>query len=315
MANNQLSTQLIKMPFHTLNFYTQRFQSVKRSNGKAPHKPVLLLSIIDLLETNGIKENRIPIDHVLEEIFKDNWRKLSIKNYRPTLENPLFYLQSDGFWKAYDTNGNQLKNKTAISRISIGKLDEDLFNLLQSDEFRPLLRMVLLDMLTTVTDYQLSLYTPLPNYIKDIEQEILAGYQQQKRQVTYTQEKFVRSYKFRLHLMNIYDYTCCMSGLKTDPDIGIVEACHIEEHNLQGNDALTNGIPLCRNLHQAFDRGIISIDDKYQVLIKSAKEFKESNSLYGIHQLAEKKILLPKEEKYYPSLEKLADHRNKFGFS
>lgn len=303
------------MSLQIINHYTQRFQSLKRANGKAPHKPVLLLTIIDLIETNQIKENRIPIDHVLKQIFQNNWQKLRIKDYSPTLENPVYYLQSDGFWKAYDTNGNQLKTRTAISKTSAGKLDEELFDLLQSNNFRPLLRMVLLDMLTNVADYQLFLHPQLPDYINDIEQEILEGNQNQKRRVMYTQEKFVRSYKFRFHLMNIYDYTCCMSGMKTIPDIGIIEACHIEEHSVQGNDTLINGIPLCRNLHQAFDRGVISIDDNYQILIKTKKDFKESDSIYGIRQLAKKTIKLPKEEKYYPSLEKLAEHRNRFEFS
>jgi hypothetical protein len=74
-------------------------------------------------------------------------------------------------------------------------------------------------------------------------------------------------------------------------------------------------IPLCRNLHQAFDMGALSIDDNYQILIKTKMDFKESDSIYGIHQLVTKTIKLPKEEKYYPSLEKLAEHRNRFEFS
>jgi len=77
---------------------------------------------------------------------------------------------------------------------------------------------------------------------------------------------------------------------------------------------ISNGIPLCRNLHRAFDSGVIGISDKYQILMRPKNEFSESASLYGIRQLVGQGIVLPREERFYPSLEELGWHRERFGF-
>lgn len=35
-----------------------------------------------------------------------------------------------------------------------------------------------------------------------------------------------------------------------------------------GDDTIGNGLSLCPNLHHAFDRGLIAIDDEYRVLVQ-----------------------------------------------
>lgn len=79
--------------------------------------------------------------------------------------------------------------------------------------------------------------------------------------------------------------------------ISMIDACHIVPFSESYNDTITNGIPLCPNLHRAFDRGLIGIDDNYRVLI--SRSWKESQSPYLIKQFEGKQILLPENSNMY----------------
>lgn len=131
-----------------LDYYTIAFQSLKQGPtkyGLAPHKPILLLSIIDLIEELKIVDNYIPIDQLLKDKYTENWEKLVNTNHDCDINKPLYHLQNDNFWTAIMTNGNQLDKARGISKIKYGQLDEPLFQLVQSNEYRPILRMIILD--------------------------------------------------------------------------------------------------------------------------------------------------------------------------
>jgi len=72
---------------------------------------------------------------------------------------------------------------------------------------------------------------------------------------------------------------------------------------------------MCSNLHRAFDAGLLSLNDNYEILIKGKRTFEENNSPFNLRQFEGKKILLPLNEKFYPDLENLNWHRKEFGFS
>ena len=62
-----------------------------------------------------------------------------------------------------------------------------------------------------------------------------------------------------------------------------------------------------------FDRGLISIDDNYTVLVNS--NFSEVNRTpYNIKQFDGMRLLLPENNKLFPSLDSLKHHRTRFGF-
>ena len=126
----------------------------------------------------------------------------------------------------------------------------------------------------------------------------------------YQVEVFNRSDIFRRQIISLYDETCAMSGLCVSAPftITMVDACHIEQFSKTFNNHPTNGIALCPNLHRAFDRGIVSINDNYEIILsKSFKENEESD--YSFYKLAGKSIILPNNSLYYPSLESFAWHR------
>ena len=98
----------------------------------------------------------------------------------------------------------------------------------------------------------------------------------------------------------------------TDADIQMIDACHIVPFSESHDDTITNGISLCPNLHRAFDRGLISLDTEYRVLVKS---FTEQENFYSIKQFDGRQILLPNNKQYFPSQENIAAHRLRHNFN
>ena len=87
-----------------------------------------------------------------------------------------------------------------------------------------------------------------------------------------------------------------------------IDACHIVPFSLAHDDKISNGIALCPNMHRAFDRGLLSVDEDYRIIISSGI-IEDAQHVYSIKQLGGKRIHLPPATQYYPSQENIAWHR------
>jgi hypothetical protein len=58
----------------------------KQDRHERPHKPVLILALLDLVEAGLVAENRFFIDHVLFETWKSYFEIVKSANDRPTVE-------------------------------------------------------------------------------------------------------------------------------------------------------------------------------------------------------------------------------------
>ena len=65
------------MSTDTLQEYIQKMKRLRvdRAHGVAPHKPLLLLAIIELIERGQIRENKIPLTPDLAEVFIKYWSR------------------------------------------------------------------------------------------------------------------------------------------------------------------------------------------------------------------------------------------------
>ena len=131
----------------------------------------------------------------------------------------------------------------------------------------------------------------------------------------FQEEIYIRSNIFKKEVPKIYNYTCCISGLRIDviDNISVIDACHIIPFSVGYNDSITNGIALCPNLHRAFDRGLITINERFQVIVNN--NFSEpTNSPYSIKQFDKQFINLPNDTNFHPSIESLKHHMKRFQF-
>jgi putative restriction endonuclease len=78
-----------------------------------------------------------------------------------------------------------------------------------------------------------------------------------------------RDAAFAVAVKSAYGETCAVTGLKIINGGGRaeVQAAHIRPVADSGPDSVRNGIALCSTIHWMFDRGLISIDDDFSVLV------------------------------------------------
>ena len=139
---------------HTLQDYIQRLQRLQDSR-QTPHKPFLLLIIMEMLESGELSENRIPFREIEEKkpFFADLiavFNSGNTTNWQPSLHNPFFHLKTNGFWHLEPL---ELRSRpTAITPTeaylrnadAAAKLDESLFVLLVMPAYRAILRQTLI---------------------------------------------------------------------------------------------------------------------------------------------------------------------------
>lgn len=117
-----------------------------------------------------------------------------------------------------------------------------------------------------------------------------------------------RDAAFAVAIKEAYRNTCAMSGLRIVNGGGRaeVQAAHIRPVSEDGPDSLRNGVALTGTVHWMFDRGLVSIDDDYTILI--AKDRLPDAALRLINE--DHRLLLPAREDLRPHKHFLSYHRN-----
>lgn len=123
--------------------------------------------------------------------------------------------------------------------------------------------------------------------------------------------KKFRDIAFRRRVREAYSNTCAVTGLRLINGGGQpeVQAAHIRPVEADGPDTLRNGIALTGTVHWLFDRGLISFDDQYNVLLSPTGIPDELNKLIPAH----KQLILPPHLEQRPHSTYLRWHReNRF---
>lgn len=141
-------------PLEHLHHYSIKLKRLRvdRAHGIAPHKPILVLSVIHLIEAQIIKENRIYLKNELIETFLQVWNYLGSENHVPETFRPFFHLRGDKFWHHVPNRGfrnvvtSKIKLKTfgeVKQAIKYAYMDDLLFEMLQNSTTRKSLETVL----------------------------------------------------------------------------------------------------------------------------------------------------------------------------
>src|SRR5690349_1958008 len=79
---------------------------IDRSKGPAPHKPLLLLVVLELAEQGLLPKEILPLAPELAFRFCTYWNIVAQRRtQRPDVRLPFHHLDRDGFWTALDENG------------------------------------------------------------------------------------------------------------------------------------------------------------------------------------------------------------------
>ncbi len=104
-----------------------------------------------------------------------------------------------------------------------------------------------------------------------------------------------------------YVDTCAMTGLCILNGGGRseVQAAHIQAIADNGPDAISNGVALSATVHWMFDRGLLSIDDNYDILVASGRVPDTALRLLS----PDRKLIVPSRPELRPAHKYLDFHR------
>jgi putative restriction endonuclease len=296
----------------------------KRGDHERPHKPVLLLTIIDLLDRGVLQQNSVPPSEELAATFKRYFAAVRQRDDKPTLENPFFFLSGDGFWQLLPRGGGEplyregeagrAPSLAQLRRQGVcGHFDVGLWSLLNHAVARHQLREAL------IARY-------FPEH-REALAEVVAGWRAYPLadvagSATMLREELPpgRAAAFRRTILDVYDYRCAACGIRVllNQSVSLVEAAHLIPFSESRNDKPTNGMALCPNHHWAMDRHLIAPcpDRRRPAGVWRVNEERLDARIEGQRELvmlAGKGVIPPGEEKFYPAPEALQWREERLG--
>ena len=312
-----------------LPYYAKKFAKLRvnrhRDRGPAPHKPVLLMSVIKMVKQGKIRANRVPLSPELISTLK-YWRSLVSSDHRSNISLPFVHLTGDGFWHLALYPDSEATTATRLgqrglravqSAVQYAWLDPELFAILQDPGQRLMLLRVLVDSWFAGRDgdvEQLSLIDEFEQVKAGLVREGGATYS--VADLKDEENLAVRNGAFRKIVVSLYEQRCAFCQLRIVDENGqdIVDGAHIKPFAEFRDDRFVNGMALCKNHHWAFDRGWFGVDEGYRILVPGERFVEEA--AVGSREMGAFRgevIELLREEKNWPSLEGLRWHRERWG--
>lgn len=170
----QLTMNTKRNRMNNLKDYIEAFthlHTAKVKGHKAPHKAILLLSIMDLIESEDIRYPQIELTDELVDKFNYIWKRYLGESsiFTPDITKPYFHMQHEPFWKLvgkYDIdamlvaedepwskNNHEKKSlpsgsysvKSMRNAFEYAEIDERLFEIMKNADARAMLRVILIN--------------------------------------------------------------------------------------------------------------------------------------------------------------------------
>jgi putative restriction endonuclease len=281
--------------------------NVNRSQGDpAPHKPLLLLSVLTRLDEGEALPESLTLTPELAFRFQTLWSVVAHRHtQRPDIRLPFHHLQSDGVWSALAADGTPSPHSraTRIARIEPAFAEfvadannrEDVKRVLIQTYFTPAEQVALCELVGLPAEA----VAPLAGggNPAEFEKVLRRG----------------REARFRLLVVAAYNYTCALTGyrLTTVSGASVVDAAHIHRFADSRNNDPRNGLALCKNAHWMFDQGLWTVAENLEVEV-AQEEFDESGP-EGLLLLPYRgqRLHLPRDSATWPDPAHLDWHRRK----
>ena len=283
---------------------------IDRARGNpAPHKPLLLLVIMEMAEKGEITKHDVTLSPDLAFRFSAYWSVVAKRRKQsPEVRLPFHHLGSSGIWQPLTADGNPSPDKKLTTMI---RFDPSFFDCLSDNKFRDRARRILIETEPYfLPEEKAALYSMLK--IKPTVPEI-REYEELFRASIQTG----RNARFRIEVVVLaYKYTCALTGyrLTTVEMESIVDAAHIHALGDSRNNDPRTGLALSKNAHWQFDCGLWSLNDDYRVLVNREKFIEDGVPGQRLGDFEGRRIFLPSDPKYWPEYSYLDWHRKRHGF-
>lgn len=306
-----------------LTYYAKRFANLRvdKARGTAPHKPILLLTVLDLFEKGLITRNEIYLSPELTANFLKFWHQFVDSDHHSNIALPFFHLTGDKFWHLMPNPGFEAAIQARVkirtlpalrSAVKYAYLDGELFALLQTPQSRTELTTILIQAWFPDRGGEIAESFKYDEF-EAIQQSLFdsGGAVYSVEELKDEDRIFARNGAFRRTVVKIYNHRCAFCKVRVigQGNLDLVDGSHIKPFSTFRNDLFVNGLSLCKNHHWAFDRGWFGVDENYKIFI-SEGSFTEEKAIgsRGMKDFHGEIIALPNNAEYYPEKEALKWH-------
>jgi putative restriction endonuclease len=285
-----------------------RLNVYRARGGPAPHKPLLILVLLEMAEKGDLPAMVLPLTPELAFQFASYWSVVAHRRtQRPDVRLPFYHLQSDGCWNSLREDGGPADSPRSARCAAF---NPDFEAALLDPNFRREARRILIESYFEPPE-RLALRALVAEPIAADE-----GIDELGDGITFEEARQARgrgrSARFRLDVVAAYKYTCSLTGrrLTTVTAGSLVEAAHIRQFARSGSDEIGNGLALSRDAHWAFDRGLWSLTDEYKVIEAVDCFVEQCPDGRALGEYHGHSIRLPADRRLWPNSINLAWHRN-----
>lgn len=204
-----------------------------QARGQAPHKPILLLCLIDMIEEGAITLPWLDYSPQLFFRFQSYWDIVQARQQnRPNARMPFHALGSerDRVWSCYGSDGSPSRSRETTNRC---RIDDQLWECMLAPGFRKAARLRLITTYFTPSEQVAlcsRLHLPEPSSL-DIAR--IKGNADEYR----ASQQRGRDARFRYDVILGYKCACALTGYRLNTEgENMVEAAHIWPHAKSRND-------------------------------------------------------------------------------
>lgn len=322
----------------TLDHYCRLFSSLTRAPGPvwdadtrnhAPHKPLLLLAVMDLVARGVLASHRISITGELvelNELFTDYWRSIVPVTRTSSIAFPFSRLDTEPFWKLLPLPGreitraviNSISTVRQLRNVALGaEIDAALFAHMTSAAGRQALATALLRSCFSedgqrALGEQASVHGEAFRYSRVLE-EAAHALPAAEPVFPLDYKRAARDQGFRRAIVHHYDHACAFCGTRIVTSEGhtVVDAAHIVPWSVSRNDDIRNGMALCKLCHWGFDEGLVGVSEGYAVVV--SRQVGQAHNAAGVLlDLGGRAIVGPGDRALWPDQGHLGWHRRVF---
>jgi putative restriction endonuclease len=246
------------------------------------HKPLLILFCISEIDKGS--PNIFYFDKIEIQITS-LIQKYGLKNTKIIKpEYPFLFLSSDNQLWNCSVNKFNLKYPDSPSKSdlqgSYGSFTDDFLGFLKVKENR-------INLVKSILNSYWSEY-----YYCDILTDLglLSYFKFFNSKSSYRSQKFVED------VLDFYERKCaiCNQSIRLADSLIGIDACHLRPLQHKGSDTINNGIALCKVHHWALDRGAISLNQNYKILVSKKMNGQMADEYFFQYEL--KDIFIPRNE-------------------
>jgi putative restriction endonuclease len=273
-------------------------------HGPAPHKPLLLLVILELAERRELPNEILLLTPELAYRFDTYWTVVAHRRTQPPdVRMPFHHLTNDGVWTAFTEAGTKSPHRSITTFV---RLNPDFAARMRDAGFREPARRILIATYFEPAERNALYHLVGMTVPSDDEVARDANFEAPEDAAGTAREA-----RFRLDIVPAYDYACALTGYRvTTIGLGtIVDAAHIHQFSDSRNNDPKNGMALCKNAHWLFDVGLWSVDEDYRIIVAGDSFSEDSPDQKPLTEYHGGSLRLPTDPSLWPDPKHLAWHR------